>query len=179
MYKVAFLFSCDFENFWLNCGLWLLLFHQHPLFGGVGVLDPAKVFCSSFYHLACPAIVPFVLALTNAHIAGASAINFLRAVEFLSLSVIFPFFFIPSSYLICICDSCKINGHIYTIQQIYDQSHACFNIRNTVHKCKEIFAFSKSLLCILKKKMLQNYLNGIYFSHYIVLEKVYANQIIY
>ena len=75
----------------------------------------------------------------------------------------FPLFFIPSSYLICICDSCKINGHIYTIQQIYDQSHACFNIRNTVHRCKEIFVFGKSLLCILKMKMLQNYLDGIYF----------------
>ena len=80
-------------------------------------------------------------------IAGASAINFLRAVEFLSLSVISPFF-IPSSYLICICDSCKSNGHIYTIQLSYDQSHACFNIRNTVHRCKE------SLLHILKMKML-------------------------
>ena len=53
--------------------------------------------------------------------------------EFLSLLVISPFFYPgPSSYLICICDSCKINGHIYTIQLSYDQSHACFNIRNTV-----------------------------------------------
>ena len=89
-------------------------------------------------------------------IAGASAINFLRAVEFLSLLVISPFFYPgPSSYLICICDSCKINGHIYTIQLSYDQSHACFNIRNTVHRCKESFVFGKSLLNILKMKMLR------------------------
>ena len=84
---------CYFENFWINCVLWLLLFHQHPLFGGVGVLDPAKVFCSSFYHLVLSCYSPVCAsALTNAHISGASAINFLRAVEFLSLSVIFPFF---------------------------------------------------------------------------------------
>ena len=84
---------CYFENFWINCVLWLLLFHQHPLFGGVGVLDPAKVFCSSFYHLVLSCYSPVCAsALTNAHISGASAINFLRAVEFLSLSVNFPFY---------------------------------------------------------------------------------------
>ena len=153
----------------------IIIIPSTPTFWWCGSPRPGKSFLFFFLSPGLSCYSPVCAsALTNAHIAGASAINFLRAVEFLSLLVIFPFFFIPSSYLICICDSCKINGHIYTIQQIYDQSHACFNIRNTVHRCKDIFVFGKSLLCILKMKMLQNYLDGIYFSHYIVLEKVDA-----